>query len=97
MHFVHGQLHYMVEVIYSPLNAPMIHMHLDVPEHATVGEVLHLSGLWDTHPEIRDLSVGIFSKAVELTTVVKAGDRVEIYRPLLLDPMEKRRRRAKGH
>jgi putative ubiquitin-RnfH superfamily antitoxin RatB of RatAB toxin-antitoxin module len=39
--------------------------------------------------------VGIFAKKVAPERPLKAGDRVEIYRPLILDPMEARRRRAK--
>jgi hypothetical protein len=86
----------MVDVVYAPLDAPIIHLHLDIADNLTVGEVLQQSGLLETHPEIRDLSVGIFSKAVDYNTKVRLGDRIEIYRPLLIDPMEKRRQRAKG-
>ena len=86
----------MVDVVYAPLDAPMIHLHMDVVDNLTVGEVLQQSGLLESHPEIRDLSVGIFSKPVDYNTQVRSGDRIEIYRPLLIDPMEKRRQRAKG-
>lgn len=86
----------MVDVIYAPLDAPIIHLHLDIGEHVTVGEVLQQSGLFETCPEIRDLSVGIFSKLVDYDTKVRPDDRIEIYRPLLIDPMEKRRQRAKS-
>lgn len=40
-------------------------------------------------------SIGIFGKQISLDTVLKPGDRVEIYRPLLLSPTEARRLRAK--
>lgn len=39
--------------------------------------------------------LGIFAKKVAPERPLEAGDRVEIYRPLILDPMEARRRRAK--
>ena len=39
-------------------------------------------------------TVGIFSKAVNPDTQVMPGDRLEIYRPLLIDPKEARRNRA---
>jgi putative ubiquitin-RnfH superfamily antitoxin RatB of RatAB toxin-antitoxin module len=39
--------------------------------------------------------VGIFGKQISLDTILKPGDRVEIYRPLLLSPTEARRLRAK--
>ncbi|WP_426114749.1 RnfH family protein [Massilia sp. PWRC2] len=40
--------------------------------------------------------VGIFGKKKSLDTVLRDGDRVELYRPLLADPKESRRRRASG-
>jgi putative ubiquitin-RnfH superfamily antitoxin RatB of RatAB toxin-antitoxin module len=39
--------------------------------------------------------LGIFSKRVSSDHLVQAGDRIEIYRPLMLDPMEARRRRIR--
>jgi putative ubiquitin-RnfH superfamily antitoxin RatB of RatAB toxin-antitoxin module len=85
-----------VELVYAPFGAPIIHMHIQVADRATVEDVVQQSGLQDRYPEILSYSVGVFSKKVEPNTAVCAGDRIEIYRPLLLDPMEKRRRRAKG-
>lgn len=38
---------------------------------------------------------GIFSQKVAPNHIVKEGDRIELYRPLVLDPMEARRRRAR--
>ena len=38
--------------------------------------------------------IGIFSRPIKLTDVLKDGDRIEIYRPLLADPKEIRRKRA---
>ena len=85
-----------VEVVYRPINATMVHLHLQVADGATVEDVLQVANLYLTHPETKTLSVGIFSKKVELDTKIKAGDRIEIYRSLLIDPMEKRRQRAKA-
>lgn len=69
---------------------------LQVPSQSTVGAVISESGiLWEC-PEI-DLAkhrVGIFGRRVDLDTMVAPGDRVEIYRPLEMDPKEARRRRA---
>lgn len=84
-----------VELVYIPIDAPTVHLHLQMGEGATVQDVLDSSNLANTHPETQNLSVGIFSKKVECNTKVKAGDRIEVYRPLLIDPMEKRRLRAK--
>ena len=58
--------------------------NLDVPEGATVREVIERSGLLDQFPEI-DLAthkVGIFGALAKLDKPVKPGDRVEVYRPI---------------
>ncbi len=63
---------------------------------ATAEEAIHQSGVLDRYPDI-DLAkqkIGIFSRTVKLSEPVKMGDRVEIYRPLLADPREVRKRRA---
>ena len=84
-----------VELVYIPAGLNAIHLHLTVALGATVADVLHQSGLSVSHPEIKDMPVGIFAKPVTLDTIVKQGDRLEIYRPLMIDPKEKRRLRAK--
>jgi putative ubiquitin-RnfH superfamily antitoxin RatB of RatAB toxin-antitoxin module len=70
---------------------------LDLPEGATVTQALERSGLAARHPEtnIADCPVGIFGKAVDRLAVVNDGDRIEVYRPLLADPKESRRTRAR--
>lgn len=63
---------------------------------ATVTEAIQQSGIMCDFPEI-DLAsakVGIFGKRVRLDTMLQSGDRVEIYRPLLADPKDRRRKRA---
>ena len=64
---------------------------------ATVQEAIVASGitryLGDVIPS--DQNVGVFSRPATLTTVLKEGDRVEIYRPLTRDPKDTRRLRAK--
>lgn len=62
----------------------------------TVRDVLVKSGFADHGFNPLASVCGIFSVPVQLDALVKAGDRVEIYRPLLLDPKEKRRQRVKG-
>jgi putative ubiquitin-RnfH superfamily antitoxin RatB of RatAB toxin-antitoxin module len=62
----------------------------------TIAQAIERSGLLTLAPEI-DLSVqrvGIYGKLKGLDTVVRDKDRVEIYRPLVADPMESRRKRA---
>ena len=84
-----------VEVVYSPIDHSPLRAQVAFVAGLTVSTVLEQSGLLASHPELVGLPVGIFSKTVALDTLVKAGDRIEIYRPLTRDPMETRRRRAK--
>lgn len=84
-----------VEVAYAlPEKQYLQRVKLD--EGATVEEAIRASGLLELRRDI-DLAknkVGIYSRAVKLADVVKDGDRVEIYRPLIADPKELRRQRA---
>ena len=47
-----------------------------------------------TEIDLRENKVGIYSRPAKLTDQLKDGDRIEIYRPLLVDPKEIRRKRA---
>jgi putative ubiquitin-RnfH superfamily antitoxin RatB of RatAB toxin-antitoxin module len=69
---------------------------LELPESATVAEAVARSGLLERYPEIgaRPLACAIFGRAVADSQVLRTGDRVEILRPLLVDPKESRRRAA---
>ncbi|MGB5226347.1 MAG: RnfH family protein [Arenicellales bacterium] len=70
---------------------------IEVPEQSTVDDAIRESKIMEKYPEI-DLDVnktGIFGKPAKRDAVLHAGDRVEIYRPLLCDPKEMRKLRAK--
>jgi len=73
-------------------------LSLELEEGATAGQAVLASGLLDQLPaEQRDgYRIGIFGKLVAKPDERKLleGDRVEIYRPLLADPKESRKRRA---
>lgn len=98
MPFVRALSLFMVkaELVYLPAEGEAKHLHLALKAGSTVAAALEASGIFVTNPETKGLAVGIFSRQVSLDRVVKSGDRIEIYRPLTLDPKEKRRRRAKG-
>ena len=84
-----------VEVAYALPDQQTI-VALTVAADATVQEVIQASGLLDQYPDI-DLQknkVGVFGKLGKLTDTLHAGDRVEIYRPLIADPKEVRKQRA---
>lgn len=71
-------------------------LEVEVDEGSTVEEVINESGILTHFPQI-DLSenkVGIFGKITKLTNPVRAQDRIEIYRPLIADPKEVRKKRA---
>ena len=72
-------------------------VQLDVDTGTTIGQAIAASGVLARFPEI-DLGrnkLGVFGKLKTADTVLRDGDRVEIYRPLQADPMESRRRRAR--
>lgn len=85
------------ELIYVPYKeAPILYTHLWT-ENMTVADLIHAAGLAQARPEIKALTVGIFARRVTWDTILKPGDRVEVYRPLQIDPKEKRRRKAKSN
>lgn len=85
-----------VEVCYAEPQAQWLFTIL-VPVGATIGEVLSLPEVKAQLPAI-DLSAlrtGIFGKIRAPTQTLSANDRLEIYRPLLIDPKQARRARAR--
>ncbi|MGL4994807.1 MAG: RnfH family protein [Deefgea sp.] len=86
-----------VEVVYATHGKQKL-CSIKVPAGTTAQEAIQKSGILTEFPEI-DLAtqkIGIFAKAVKLDTVLRAKDRVEIYRPLIADPKEVRRQRAEA-
>ena len=85
----------MVEVAYALPDQQVI-LETELPEGSTVEEAINASGILEQFPQI-DLTknkVGIFGKISKLNNPVRARDRVEIYRPLIADPKEVRKKRA---
>ncbi len=84
-----------VEVIYALPNEQAL-LKLRVPHGSSVQDAVRLSGVLDKYPEI-DLSankIGIFGKLTKPDAALRDKDRIEIYRPLIADPKEIRRKRA---
>jgi putative ubiquitin-RnfH superfamily antitoxin RatB of RatAB toxin-antitoxin module len=71
---------------------------LFLPRGATVADAIEQSGIRKARPDvdIRPEWIGIFARKVSLEALLRDGDRVEIYRPLKVDPKEARRKRARG-
>jgi putative ubiquitin-RnfH superfamily antitoxin RatB of RatAB toxin-antitoxin module len=68
-----------------------------LPEGSTVSDAISASGIAALIPDgaIASCQWGIFARKVTSGHVVRQGDRIEIYRPLVIDPMAARRRRAR--
>jgi putative ubiquitin-RnfH superfamily antitoxin RatB of RatAB toxin-antitoxin module len=84
-----------IELVYALPHEQTL-LKLDVPQSSTIADAIKLSGLLEKHPEI-DLEkgkFGLFGKLSKTDTVLREKDRIEIYRPLLADPKEVRRKRA---
>jgi putative ubiquitin-RnfH superfamily antitoxin RatB of RatAB toxin-antitoxin module len=86
-----------IEVVYAAEHRQAI-ISLVVDPATTVLQAIERSKILTVFPEIVILEgrIGIFGKLVSLTTTVKEGDRVEIYRLLKQDPKEARRARARS-
>ena len=85
----------LVEIAYA-LTEEQVIISIKVPTISNVQQAIEKSGIQKKFPSI-DLSknkVGIFGKKTTLDHVLKNRDRIEIYRPLILDPKEMRRKRA---
>jgi len=84
-----------VEVVYALAHEQTL-LSVEIPQGTTLGDAIKLSGMLEKHPDI-DLAinkVGIFGKLSKLDTLLRERDRIEIYRPLIADPKEVRRKRA---
>ena len=85
----------LVEVAYAKEEEQII-IPLNVDAGTTLEQAIQLSGILEQFPEI-DLAknkTGIFGKIAKADTELREMDRVEIYRPLIADPKESRRKRA---
>lgn len=84
-----------IEVVYALPDQQKL-LTLQVEENCTIEQALKQSGILESFPEI-DLAVnkvGIFSRVVKLDEQLREGDRIEIYRPLIADPKEARKKKA---
>jgi putative ubiquitin-RnfH superfamily antitoxin RatB of RatAB toxin-antitoxin module len=84
-----------VEVAYARPEDQLI-VRLELPAGSTLRQAVEKSGIRDRFPEIDPASMkaGIFGKLKKNDQVLQAGDRVEIYRPLIADPKAVRKQRA---
>lgn len=90
-----GETGIRVAVVYA-LPAEQVVEQLRMAPGSTVSEAIEQSGLLRRFPQTEGCTydVGVYGKAVVRDTRLADGDRVEIYRPLTVDPKDARRRRA---
>jgi putative ubiquitin-RnfH superfamily antitoxin RatB of RatAB toxin-antitoxin module len=85
----------LVEVAYATVDQQLI-LELNVDQGTTIKQAIEISGVLERFPEInlKKNKVGIFGKLKNIGQILQDKDRIEIYRPLIADPKEARRRRA---
>jgi len=85
-----------VELVYADSSREVL-IGFDAPPGATVLDCVEHSGLFRLVPHLRDIRIGfaVFGRRVEAADPVSGGDRIEVLRPLAIDPKEARRLRAR--
>lgn len=87
-----------VEIVYCQRPGATDRVALELPLGATVADALRVSGIAERHALAAErLSVGVWSKVRDPAAPLRDGDRVEVYRPLTVDPKEARRLRYRRH
>ena len=87
-----------IEVVYCPRPGQIDLVTLELPAGSTAAQALADSGLLQRHGlAVEGLRFGVWGKLREPDTLLHERDRVEIYRPLLVDPKEARRQRYQQH
>lgn len=85
-----------VEVAYCPQPGVTELVPLHLPAGATVADAVQQCGLLPRHGlALEAVKVGVWSRVKDMQTVLRDLDRVELYRPLQVDPKEARRQRYK--
>jgi len=86
-----------VEVVYAADESTVVSRRVQIPDGCTVVAAIAASGIGASLPAdaIDPSRLSIFGRRVSADQLVRDGDRIEICRPLVLDPMEARRRRSR--
>ncbi len=88
-----------IEVVYSPKQNETTLLNFSVPANWTIGQALKSSQIFEIHPELLNtaiaLKIGVFGKHRSQEDLLEAGDRIEIYRSLIIDPKAARFKRVK--
>ena len=84
-----------VTVVYSPRAREVHERQIQLPDGSTAGQALRVSGLIEQFPELAaaECVVGIWGRKARPGQILRARDRLEIYRALAVDPNVARRQR----
>jgi putative ubiquitin-RnfH superfamily antitoxin RatB of RatAB toxin-antitoxin module len=87
-----------ITLVYAPAPRTVFEAALTVPPGHNLGQALARAGWFQRFPEIQDadLTFGIWGRKADAHTLLQDGDRVEVYRPLRVDPKVARRERFVG-
>lgn len=88
-----------VRVVFSPRAGQVDEVELALPEGASVADALAAAAMAKRHPQVdmSTLAIGVWGKLRAADDTLRDGDRIELYRPLTVDPKEARRQRYKAH
>jgi putative ubiquitin-RnfH superfamily antitoxin RatB of RatAB toxin-antitoxin module len=84
-----------VTLVFSPAQREVVQASVALPEGSTVLQALLAVGWRERFhlDQLEDMGLGIWNRGVTLKTMLKDQDRVEVYRPLKVDPKRARRER----
>ena len=84
-----------IGVVFSPRAGEVDESEMTLPKGATVADAVDASGLRARHPvvDFARLAIGVWGALCEPDQILRDRDRVELYRPLRVDPKEARRQR----
>ena len=85
-----------IELAYSPAPRRVLTLSISLPPDSTVADALRASGWLRAHGlDLDALRCGVWGRVQPLDHLLRDGDRIELYRPLTVDPKEARRLRYK--
>ena len=84
-----------ITLVYSPLPRQVREWSIELQAGATLGHALECCGLLEEFPDLEKnrLQLGVWGRKVRIDHVLQDRDRIEIYRPLQVDPKTARRER----
>ena len=88
-----------VELAYSPAAGKVERWTMTLPAGSTLADAIRVSGVLAAHPHLalESVSAGVWGALKPLDHPLRDRDRVELYRPLKVDPKEARRQRHRSH